>query len=591
MRLLEIPRMLHRNFWFFSFVTTWLLILSTLSGLEGFAVTSKIPIKQKIQAAIRLSSMQNNITAIHIACEEWESVFHANARSERLQLETNIFSLCHALYASCLVRIGRDEDAILQYDEALKLLNNDKAKDKIVNSNIRDVIHGKAQAFQRLLQYTNAKDEFQTLVQRYPNDENVEKYMIGVVNCYLRLEEVIEARQFLEDCSQRSTKNRQEIPSAKAMLGILKYLESGIPTKTLDALEPALNISPLYMWIHHCLQPTSIKSINLPNTNQAFFELIKVNLSPLDDASLVLLDDKVNLHNLLITKKSNQDFWPVGLILPDDKVRLKQLSLEGGKTKGQIESLWISKQRAGYGSHGNKILTLEQASTECHDGLNKYLLQKMIEPSLLINGRKFSLRIYVVYFSPNDVFLSTEGLVKVASIPVSQNRTHVTDGMFMTNSGREEKMIQKDLRYLKETCFSIDGVENEKAYQQFWCEIQYSVRQVFDCLKNRQEPKTNNEWNQRRKTFYIPKILGFDYVLDHERKPWLIEINRFPGLEPRDESDRDVKYDIVRDAWFCANQRRLEENESPELDGIHPLQKILATLGSERDRPSSLERI
>ena len=588
MRLLELPRMLHRNLWFFSFVTTWLLILSTLSGLEGFAVSSTIPIKQKIQAAIRLSSMQNNITAIHIACEEWENIFHANARYERLQLETNIFSLCHALYASCLVRIGRDEDAIIQYDEALKLLNNDKTKENFVNSNVRDVIHGKAQAFQRLLQYTNARDDFQTLVQRYPNDENIEKYMIGGTNCYLRLEEVIEARQFLEDCLRRSTKNRQEIPSVKAMLGILKYLESGNPTKTLDALKPVLNISPLYMWIHHCLQPKSIKSIILSNTNQAFFELIKVNLSPLDDASLVLLDDKVNLHNLLITKKSNQVFWPVGLILPDEKVRLKQLALEGGKTKGQIESLWISKQRAGYGSHGNKILTMEQAKTECHNGLNKYLLQKMIEPSLLINGRKFSLRIYVVYFTPNDVFLSTEGLVKVASIPVSQNLTHVTDGMFMTNSGREEKMIQKDLRYLKETCFSI---ENEKTYKEFWGEIQYSVRQVFDCLKSRQEPKTNNEWNQRRKALYIPKILGFDYVLDHERKPWLIEINRFPGLEPRDESDQDVKYKIVRDAWICANRRRLEEDETLELHDIHPLEKILATLGSKRDHPSSLERI
>ena len=42
---------------------------------------------------------------------------------------------------------------------------------------------------------------------------------------------------------------------------------------------------------------------------------------------------------------------------------------------------------------------------------------------------------------------------------------------------------------------------------------------------------------------------------DHRKKPWLVEVNRFPGLEPRDEDDRKIKYRVVRDAWKKASER------------------------------------
>ena len=53
----------------------------------------------------------------------------------------------------------------------------------------------------------------------------------------------------------------------------------------------------------------------------------------------------------------------------------------------------------------------------------------------------------------------------------------------------------------------------------------------------------------------VPKILGFDYILDSTEQPYLLEVNRFPGLEPRSAMDSDVKHAVVYDAWIAASDR------------------------------------
>ena len=44
-------------------------------------------------------------------------------------------------------------------------------------------------------------------------------------------------------------------------------------------------------------------------------------------------------------------------------------------------------------------------------------------------------------------------------------------------------------------------------------------------------------------------------MIDNRQKPQLIEVNRFPGLEPRGSSDEAVKRKVVREAWDLACQK------------------------------------
>ena len=77
--------------------------------------------------------------------------------------------------------------------------------------------------------------------------------------------------------------------------------------------------------------------------------------------------------------------------------------------------------------------------------------------------------------------------------------------------------------------------------------------------------------------------MGFDFVVDASRIPWLVEVNRFPGLEPRDASDRNVKNRVLLDAWEAAAER-LEMKQ-------HPLFDVLSRLECNRTGETSLKHL
>ena len=45
------------------------------------------------------------------------------------------------------------------------------------------------------------------------------------------------------------------------------------------------------------------------------------------------------------------------------------------------------------------------------------------------------------------------------------------------------------------------------------------------------------------------ELAAFDVLLDGDLKPWLLEVNRTPGLVGRAEVDRAVKDAVVDAAW------------------------------------------
>jgi hypothetical protein len=96
------------------------------------------------------------------------------------------------------------------------------------------------------------------------------------------------------------------------------------------------------------------------------------------------------------------------------------------------------------------------------------------------------------------------------------------------------------------------------------------------------------QWNLRRENLGIPKILGLDFVVEDNcgtrpPKAWLVEVNRFPGMEPRDEMDSIVKTQVVLDAWRKATER-VDSRECASLckrcfvDTGTSLQRLVTTI-------------
>jgi mevalonate pyrophosphate decarboxylase len=58
-------------------------------------------------------------------------------------------------------------------------------------------------------------------------------------------------------------------------------------------------------------------------------------------------------------------------------------------------------------------------------------------------------------------------------------------------------------------------------------------------------------------------------MIDAFEKPWLLEVNRFPGLRPRSSMDTTVKQSVVYDAWLAAADRIGHQKKM--MDVIRPL--------------------
>jgi len=327
--------------------------------------------------------------------------------------------------------------------------------------------------------------------------------------------------------------------------------------------------------------------------------LAAINQCPFDSPKLFQLDHKVHLHDCLMSKKRSKNgeknvISPEGFVFPRDldeferKYLKKEREAQNEKYRNHGKGYgWILKHAAGYGSHGNQLVTASEAlqfgktlTAIGNTEKSSILCQKVVYPPLLLgeDGRKFSLRVYVILITPprktnNDkqeltwhVYLSKEGLVKVASSPFEKspscNDPESLNSIHMTNSGRESSMQQYDFDYLKEQ-FQEKNIDYDLFMSKIKTSVQMTLNQNWKNENFDEENSINDgilnliqskiEKNDiKLGQLCIPKILGLDFIVDSEGKPWLLEVNRFPGLEPRDECDYRVKTKVVEDAWDLA---------------------------------------
>jgi len=637
---LEVQYNNRRRFQYTSrFITTTTTTSSRLDITKSTSSESDSIVISKIRCGIRLSQdAKYNVTAAEEACSIWEEVLSSSSSSLSSCITPGIISLSTTLYASCLVRIGRDSDAIYVYDSCLENYNdNNKDRQSLQQQQQQQIIKwrlSKARCHQRLLQYSTATEVYVSTINdgvNYNDYDYDEKARIGAATCIMRSSgNITRALDILSSTTRITNTSRLD---TQLLSYCLNYIKTGKANQTVDQLNNTLytvvdtmdygidstnapmsssssSIFLFYRWILAGIRKKQNKTskggyspvkrtYSQKESQQHFMELIRINTSLLDDPDLLRLDDKIELHNLLSNPitgmlSSSSSYWPEGFVLPTQFSELEdRLPKNQQECNNKIESrhninslLWISKSRSGYGSHGNRILTGAEASEkgcEDDDGVRMstnfttdhtepYLLQRMVDPLLLLKGYKFSLRIYVVYFSTNEVYISSEGLVKLASLPLLLKNENNDEeeginsrnaAMHMTNSGRETFMQQHDLNYLWRELMEMNDCCSSSDLWADICNVAADTLLVrFPEFQKQQseaiplEQKEKEAKKIRREELCIPKILGLDFVVDDTNlKPWLVEINRFPGLEPRDEMDHQIKFRVVRDAWKKASER------------------------------------
>lgn len=265
------------------------------------------------------------------------------------------------------------------------------------------------------------------------------------------------------------------------------------------------------------------------------------------------------------------DFLPQSFVLPAE---LPQFQEEFARRPG---ARWILKPASRAQGSGISLLTRAQQARALPATLahmrsapgcatENFVVCRYIEEPLLIGGRKFDLRLYVLVtsFRPLTVWRYREGfarfcLEEYAARPGSDPNTALF--AHLTNVAFQKQNENYDERHGGKWPFSslltfIEAQRGHAAVAQLQREIDAlfvkSLRAVqaviVDCPQ-------------------AFELYGFDVLVDRQLKPWLVEVNASPSLLTTTRADKRLKRRLVGDLMAVVALRwGAEPPGSPPLE-------------------------
>ena len=157
---------------------------------------------------------------------------------------------------------------------------------------------------------------------------------------------------------------------------------------------------------------------------------------------------------------------------------------------------------------------------------NEIIIQKYLDNPLLYNNRKFDIRCFVLVDYNLNIYYCKEGHLKASSEIYNLNDKnkfiHITNYSLQKKSNKFEIYEQGNeisyndfKKFLISKNISLDNFDN--MIKQMKLLIQISMKAVGKKLL-KTTPVLSFE------------IFGYDFIIDNEFKPWILEINNNPGL-------------------------------------------------------------
>ncbi|KAL1495715.1 hypothetical protein AB1Y20_016578 [Prymnesium parvum] len=238
------------------------------------------------------------------------------------------------------------------------------------------------------------------------------------------------------------------------------------------------------------------------------------------------------------------DLIPTTFLLPAD------LAIFIEEFKRTPSSVWIMKPTSK--SQGKGIFLISRlaqvkrwASSRTAQqlgGKDAYVISRYISDPLLIGGKKFDLRIYVLVlnYRPLKVYIFKKGFARFTTInytndfsEMDNELVHLTnvaiqkhaDGYSATHGG---KWSLKNLRQY------LEGTRGTAAAATLMEEIGWII---VHSLKACQNVIINDK--------HCFECYGFDIMIDNKLKPWLLEVNASPSLSTTTASDKMLKLQLI----------------------------------------------
>lgn len=226
-------------------------------------------------------------------------------------------------------------------------------------------------------------------------------------------------------------------------------------------------------------------------------------------------------------------------------------------------SIWIMKPFDRCQGNGifliDKLAAVTQRMAENKaNKKDQYLISRYIDNPLLICGKKFDIRLYVLVtaFRPLKAYLYNDGFCRLCCERYTNQRDHL-DNKFvhLTNIGVQKKCSKFNAAHggkwsLASFRLYLTGTRGEAAAQKMFARISAIIKHSLKAV----QPVIHSS-----KHFF--ECYGYDILIDDTLKPWLLEVNSKPSLNATTDSDRILKKKLIESILnIVVDKQRGEDN-------------------------------
>mmetsp|Transcript_107524 Transcript_107524/g.302654 ORF Transcript_107524/g.302654 Transcript_107524/m.302654 type:complete len:417 (+) Transcript_107524:78-1328(+) len=252
------------------------------------------------------------------------------------------------------------------------------------------------------------------------------------------------------------------------------------------------------------------------------------------------------LMNVRRQCKNWPSWYPLTYRLPGDFSRTRAALCSDDDEGEALKGVWIYKPAVS--SRGEGIKMIHTVGDLQGISRSQGILQRYINPPLLVGGRKFDLRVYVLVArcAPTALVYTCGGYARVSLCPYDVSSEdpscHITNVGIQQQSERYVDMKDDAIWTIPELESNLLATGGEDALAGFKDACGPQVRQIV------REALTLVLCSVNRKTLGTFQILGLDVMIDAEYRAHLLEINSGPSLKVPTPAHAKVLPAIVHSA-------------------------------------------
>ncbi|XP_063230632.1 tubulin polyglutamylase ttll6-like [Bacillus rossius redtenbacheri] len=292
-----------------------------------------------------------------------------------------------------------------------------------------------------------------------------------------------------------------------------------------------------------------------------------------------------NLNRMLKMSPKDYNFFPKTWCLPADCHDLLAYA------RAHKNCTFICKPDTGCQGRG---ICLAKSVKDVKLG-EHMICQLYISRPFLIDGFKFDLRIYTLITScdPLRVYIYNEGLARFATSryqePTLVNISNVY--MHLTNysvNKHSRTYVVDDEAGSKRKISSINKWLESRGYDvpELWSRIDEVIVKTVIAAQPMLKHSYNTSFSTHDDAISCFELLGFDIMLDHKLKPYILEVNHSPSYHTETPIDLDVKEGLITDTLRMLNLQKTNKHKVLEEERRRTQERLLQGSSHKESRGS-----